>query len=168
MTLPDPTEHELYDLLLVGLSWMRQDKPEQPDRTCASIVRALWNAGALSVTASRTLATNAKLVGLIMGNMVTIQGRGDRKKRLNDAIETSECRLAVLVPSSESFVSVGLVGRRGYGIAVTARGMAYAEQVSPNYAEHVTHAGLREGWIKNRAQMGAIHATPRQVSDLAL
>lgn len=47
--LAQVTDRKIYELLLIGLSWLRLDNPSKLDRTCASVVRAMCYAKVLPV-----------------------------------------------------------------------------------------------------------------------
>lgn len=98
------------------------------------------------------LPRNARLIGEIMGDLGYVRDR----RGLRGLVGTSLYELIALVPGR--FYSAGLVGPKGYGLVITAAGMARAEELYETYDPHLNHRQFSDAWMATAHQMRAANA----------
>jgi hypothetical protein len=143
-------------LCLIGLVWLRQDKPKQLTRSTASVFRALYNARTISTQEKQNVGKNPTLISLAMSNMEFVYGRNPGKQTLEVAIGTSNKHLLTIVPI-KPLNYLKLFGPAGYSVVITEAGMDYAQTAySTVYAEYITPAEFDASWRASVRQMRAM------------
>ena len=148
---------QLFDLWLLGLTWLREDKPEILARPGSSIFGALRCAGVISESQRRTLATNTKLIGHAMANSEIIKApRRPRKPLIDARIGISDMKILTLVVPTSSLQYAKFFGAKGYLHVITECGIQHAKSVESNYSALIDHERFAQGWLGFRSQMIAL------------
>jgi hypothetical protein len=157
-TSQPPSAQQLLDTFLLGMTWLREDRPDILARPGSSIFSAVRLAGVINEGQRRTLASNARLITLAMQNGEIIKGsRRPPKRQLEMRIATSRKYLLTLV-TDQSVQYNKLFGGRGYQHVITEAGMVYARRVAPTYAELLNQEKFTRAWQIFRTQMRASNA----------
>ncbi len=153
-----PSSQQLLDLFLLGMTWLREDRPDILARPGSSIFSAVRLAGVINEGQRKTLARNTSLITLAMKNGEIIKGRRRPPKRqLDPRIATSDKHLLTLVTDG-SVQYDKLFGGRGYQHIITESGMVYAKRVAPQYAALLDRAKFNRAWEIFKSQMRAKNA----------
>jgi hypothetical protein len=159
-----PSSQQLLDLFLLGMTWLREDRPDILARPGSSIFSAVRLAGVINEGQRKTLARNTSLITLAMKNGEIIKGRRRPPKRqLDPRIATSDKHLLTLVTDG-SVQYDKLFGGRGYQHIITESGMVYAKRVAPQYAALLDRAKFNRAWEMFKSQMRAKNAHSPQRS----
>ena len=159
-----PSSQQLLDLFLLGMTWLREDRPDILARPGSSIFSAVRLAGVINEGQRKTLARNTSLITLAMKNGEIIKGRRRPPKRqLDPRIATSDKHLLTLVTDG-SVQYDKLFGGRGYQHIITESGMVYAKRVAPQYAALLDRAKFNRAWEIFKSQMRAKNAHSPQRS----
>lgn len=161
MGLSAPTERQLFDLLAIGLTFMRRatpedDKPIKLDRPSGGIFRTLVAAGTIPESTYPRIRSNDALIGLINQHAEPLEGCGTRTDVLSVTV-TSEKYFVALV-SDGPFVFTRLVGPRSYSLAITEVGLEYADRIIPAYAAHTNPTEFAFFWVRALARQRAMNA----------
>jgi hypothetical protein len=157
-----PSAQQLLDTFLLGMTWLREDRPDILARPGSSIFSAVRLAGVISEGQRKTLAGNSRLITLAMQNGEIIKGaKKPPKQQLVRRIATSDKYLLTLVTDG-SVQYAKLFGGRGYQHVITEAGMAYARTVAPNYARLLNREKFNHAWGVFKTQMRARGAQTRQ------
>lgn len=153
-----PSNQQLFDAFLLGMTWLREDRPNILARPGSSIFSALSLAGVISEGQRRILAGNAGLVTLAMQNGDIIKGtRRPPKSQLEARIAGSRKHLIILV--TDPMMQYGkMFGARGYQHVITAEGMEYAHSVASQYSALLDEAKFRRAWEVFKTRMRAKNA----------
>lgn len=161
-TSQPPSAQQLLDMFLLGMTWLREDRPDILARPGSSIFSAVRIAGVVNEGQRRTLASNSRLITLAMQNGEIIKGsRRPPKRQLEMRIATSRKHLLTLVTDNSVQYSK-LFGGRGYQHVITEAGMVYARSVAPTYAELLNQEKFARAWHTFRTQMRASNARRSQ------
>ena len=159
-----PSSQQLLDLFLLGMTWLREDRPDILARPGSSIFSAVRLAGVINEGQRKTLARNTSLITLAMKNGEIIKGRRRPPKRqLDPRIATSDKHLLTQVTDG-SVQYDKLFGGRGYQHIITESGMVYAKRVAPQYAALLDRAKFNRAWEIFKSQMRAKNAHSPQRS----
>lgn len=163
-TSQPPSAQQLLDTFLLGMTWLREDRPDILARPGSSIFSAVRLAGVINEGQRRTLAGNSRLITLAMQNGEIIKSaRRPPKRQLEMRIATSRKYLLTLVTDNSVQYSK-LFGGRGYQHVITEAGMVYARRVAPTYAELLNQEKFARAWQIFKTQMRASNARKSQGS----
>lgn len=155
---PPPAE-QLFDMFLLGLTWLRDDKPEVLARPGGSVFNALRHANVFSEGQRRLLARNTSLISYAIPRSEVIKAkRRPRKSQIEERIGTSEQLLLTLVVPEEALQFTKLFGPKGYLHVVTDAGVAYARSVAAKYDALIDHPRFAAGWQGFVSQVRAVKA----------
>jgi len=153
-----PSAQQLLDTFLLGMTWLREDRPDILARPGSSIFSAIRLAGVVSEGQRKLLARNTQLITLAMRHGEIIKGaRRPPKRQLEPRIATTDKYLLTLVTDS-SLQFDKLFGGRGYQHIVTESGMVYAQQIAPQYAAILDRTKFNHAWEIFKTQMRAKNA----------
>lgn len=153
-----PSAQQLLDTFLLGMTCLREDRPDILARPGSSIFSAIRLAGVVSEGQRKLLARNTQLITLAMRHGEIIKGtRRPPKRLLEPRIATTDKYLLTLVTDS-SLQFDKLFGGRGYQHIITESGMIYARQIAPQYAAILDRAKFNHAWEVFKTQMRAKNA----------
>lgn len=163
-TANPPGVDMLFKMLLMGLTWLRLERPDILARRGVSIFGTLHAAQLISEGQRLSIPTNTKLISLIMLNCETIKvSRVPQRSRLLEMCANSKFPLIMIVKPARSAVQFDhVVGRGGYLLVVTALGMEMAAEAEAEFSELLDAASFEAAWQRYKARMGAIGAQARR------
>jgi hypothetical protein len=168
-----------YNAFVLGLTFLRRQRPEVLARRGNSIGQALRHAQVLSESQRKTLGVNMALVSQVMRNAETMRGnRQPPKRKVEERCGITDLHLLLLVIPDKAVQYDWVLGPKGkYLLVVTEAGMAYADGIAPQYSELLTPEKFMAGWqgfvkqvqataMRERRQGGrGAPPVPRQSSD---
>lgn len=137
----------MYDILLLGLTYLRQERPDVLARRANSIYRALREARVIGEGQRLSVAKNVSLISMAISHAETM--RGDRKPPKRKIVERcgiSDMHLLLLMPNRPLQYEFVLGPQGNYLLVVTEAGMAYAHSVAAQYSELLTPDKFMDGW----------------------
>ena len=154
------TTEQLYDLFLLGLWRLRQEREDILARTATSVFGAYIGASVITKTQRKAIAIDYKLVTLAMGNAEIIKAaRKPRKQKIVELIGGLDKHLVVLIVPEESPNFTKFFGPKGYEIVITDTGIAHAAGVERKYADLVTAEKFFTGWLAHKRTAAALART---------
>ncbi len=158
MTKPQSfSTEQLLDLLLLGLMFLRVDRPGELTRPGSSVFHSLRHAGAITEAQRRAVVNDYKLHGLMMTNGVV--QRGDRRRyrrQYKELAEQTDKWVIILVPGNHQLMFGRLLGADGYSLAITESGFKHAGSVASEYEQLIDSARFTDGWEAYKTQMRGI------------
>src|SRR6266496_2940111 len=147
----------VYHLLLLGLMYGREDRPEVLARLGNSIFHAIKRAGALTEAERKRLAINQELLALVHRHCEYKRStRRPPKSQVEQLIDTCTKELVVIVVPDEPPRSLKLLGPNGYELVLTNVGMERAMELEPHYEALLTLRAFQKGWKTYASQMRGI------------
>lgn len=159
MPAKDPVE-ELYKLFLMGLMWLREEKPEVLVRRGSSVFSSYAHASPAFKSAQRLPEVSWDLTErLVEGSEVY---RGDKhmgRSDLRRLIESSDKHNIILVvPRAKILEPSKVFGSGGYSHAITKAGIEFALGVMGDYSAIVDARKFLGGWQEHKAKMTLLNA----------
>lgn len=157
------TRH-LYDLFILGLSWMTGDTVGSATRPALGIFRAYQHCGFLSDEQRSGIATNWDLVKLFMEFADTTPRNKPHSLDVIAAILTkTPGHVKTFVPEGFHLNHAKFFGREGYQHAITPLGREYAESITPYYVAPafegmLTRKRFDDGWELYASSIRGMHA----------
>jgi hypothetical protein len=156
---PAQGDSQLYDLLLIGLTFMREANSDVLARPANSIFSAMRHTGLITEAQRRTLSRNFRLIGQVQTNsLIRHELRMPPRRKVVELIESAEKHLLLfVVPDKGSTERVLLqhnriIGPGGYTLIVTEAGMAYARRVVGQFSELLNPEKFAAGWRRFRVE----------------
>lgn len=144
---------QLLDLLLLGLTWLEEDRGDMTPRRASMVFHTMRFANVIGEGEQRKISSNTRLITLGMEEMHIERGaRKPPKKRIEQLVSTTSQRLVVLAVSNTMLDYSRLFGRDGYYLLASVAGMDYANSRSGPYG--ITKADFLAAWEATRTQLG--------------
>ncbi|HKX24460.1 MAG TPA: hypothetical protein VJM46_04425 [Candidatus Saccharimonadales bacterium] len=144
---------QLLDLLLLGLTWLEEDRGGMVPRRASMVFHTVRYAGVMTERERRGISRNARLISLGMRHMEIVRGPKPRKKAMQELIGTTDKRLVVLGVTETMLDYNRLFGTKGYHLLITETGMAYANSRAAAYPV-LSKTKFLESWEPARMQLG--------------
>jgi hypothetical protein len=168
---PDPTDKELYELMLIGLRFQRILPAGMPETRVllghmanGAFIALEW-LGVLTKASRVALSTNPGFVGLVYSRceVVRYQDTFTRPKQRKNIQEVKK-DLFVPIKENEAFAHGLLVAPQGYRLYVSGAGVARVDQELRAKYPLLTPEVFRPAWAYYRRQVrrADIHQTRRQ------
>lgn len=158
MTGKSPAEG-LYDLFVMGLMWLREDRPETLARRGASVFSAYGHANGVFGSAIRLAPQSWDLMELVHDQSVVYEG--DKYPGVRDLrkwIAESDTHNVILKVPKRPETPELYFGASGFRHVITRAGIDYALGVAGEYSSVITAKKYLEGWAKHRRQITTFHA----------
>ncbi len=167
--MPAPPSAELlYDACLLGLTYLREDRPHILARPGVSIFQGLRHAQVLTERQRLDLVKHYRLITLMMERSHIEYGdRSPSSQQLRALIATLDQHLIILVVPREQLQYARIVGPHGYLLVITEAGMEYARNVAPRYGQLLTAEKYRTAWKQYVHQVRGAKASRQQRGTLA-
>jgi len=158
MEVENPAEH-MYHFFLMGLAWLREDRPHELARRGSGIFWS-YEGATPAFRSSRALAMISwDLAELVKERSFVYEGEKPpstrQLKRL--IVESDKHNIILAVPPKELQPEI-LFGPKGYSHVITNAGMAFAADVAGLYSELITRDDFMTGWAKYRDRMQTFNA----------
>jgi hypothetical protein len=144
---------QLLDLLLLGLTWLEEDRGGLIPRRASMVFHTIRYAGVMTENQRRGISSNAKLITHSMPHMHIVRGPKPRKRAVGELAGTTGKRLIVLGVGEAMLDYNRLFGRNGYHLLISSAGMDYANSRAAAYPI-LTRAKFLESWEPARMQLG--------------
>lgn len=160
-------EEKLYDFFLMGLMWLREDKPEVLSGLGASVFASYSHATKLTRSFQYVVATCFDLMELIQKESEVLEGdkRPERKVVLERITLSEKNSIIIVVPRGEVDPEK-LIAPGGYRHVITEKGIEHAKRLMPDYERTINKKLFLKGWRLYKAQMATIHAQDTAASKL--
>lgn len=150
-----------YDLLLIGLAFLREDRPDVLERRPSSVFTTWRNTRVLTDRERRATGRNVSLISLAMPHMEYLYGWVS-SRQLQTGADRSTQHLLVVVPEGEGRLShVKLFKPQGYKVVLTDVGLQDALRTLSSYPSLDKSSFLR-AWARFTQQMSTMHAHRRE------
>lgn len=150
---------ELYDLFLMGLTWLRHDREDILARPGLSVFSSHTRAKAIMEAQRKSLATNSKLITLTMKHAEIIKAdKRPSKKDIVDKIKKSKAHILTLVVPDQSLNFTKFFGPQGYLHVITAAGIEQALEVASKHSKRIDEVRFLEGWAMYKLSVRKINA----------
>lgn len=142
------SDAQLFDLYLMGMAYLKEDKPHILARPGSSIFGALQHAAVISEGQRRRLGINAKLISAAMLHSETLRRvKTPPKSLVEERIAVSEMYILTIVRSKAAPLQFAkFFGPQGYSHVLTDAGLEYASNVAPGYAEVIDQDRFMQAW----------------------
>jgi hypothetical protein len=152
--------HEaLYDFLLMGLAWLREDNPDILARRGASVFSCYSHAGVLPRSALQLVEQSHDLMDLVIAHSEVIVGEKKPKKReVRKLIKESKRSNIILASPDVEMEREKLFGPYGYSHVITDIGIEHAMSVMGEYDKLIDMSRFLRGWTKHKTQMSGFAA----------
>ena len=144
---------QLLDLLLLGMTWLEEDRGGMIPRRASMVFHTIRYAGVMTESERRKISGNPRLITLGMSHMHVVRGPKPRKKAVEELAGTTDKRLVVLGVGAAMLDYNRLFGRNGYHLLVSATGMDYANSRAAAYPV-LTKAKFLASWDPARMTLG--------------
>ncbi len=148
-------DRRVLDLLLVGLSWLAEDRPDAMSGwTGNGILRTMVSAGALSREQQQLLAKNApeSLRKLLSANAYVYMPRQVRGGGSHGLKQGSKGKLFIIKQTSMLYVSQMVFEPRGYSLLSTSEGREHGRRVASSFEPQLTRESFNGHWNAHRRQ----------------
>lgn len=160
------TTEQLYDLFLLGMWRLRQEREDILTRTATSVLGAYVGASVITKSQREALTKDYKLVTLVMKNANLIKGdRRPFKSKIVELIGELNEHLIVLITPEESTNFTKFFGkskrkdnRDVYEFVITNSGIAHAASVESRYTDLVSPEKYFRGWLAHKQRAAAANA----------
>lgn len=160
----DPAEG-LYNLFLMGLTWLREDNPDVLARRGASVFSSFEHATPVFKSARRLTEMSWELMELVCAHSIVHEAeKPPGKRELRQIIVESEMHNIVLVSPQSELTPQTLFGASDCRHVITDAGMTYAMQAAAPYAEIVNRDTFLQGWRKYKVGMTSLNTKRRRAS----
>jgi|GEM_PF-6529471 len=158
------TDEELFDLLLLGLTWVQENVRTRPGWTGNGILHTLKFCGAVNEAQYHLIARSpsGSLRKYAVAHSVCVWP--DQKRRINTILKTSDMLTVVLI-DSVMLASDRIFLPRGYRLLATDKGRARAHKVATSYARELPHDMFMGQWKSHRQQMNGMFAATSALRD---
>lgn len=165
-----PSADKMFDLFMLCLMWLREDRPEILRRPAVSVFHLLYqtkvitNAERLAIVGNpkRHLVGDARLISKIMQNSELLKfERTPDKKRVGEICDATDKLLLVLVVPSEALQYHKILGPDGYKIVITRAGMEHARSITQQYEGIMDVQTFKAGWTAIQNRMRGITGVQR-------
>lgn len=141
------------DLLLLGLTWLEEDRGGLIPRRAGMIFHTWRYLGVIGEGERRVIASgNASLINQVMPQMQIERGRRKPSKAAIEKIVNTTDKRFVVLAIGQQLVYARLLGRDGYYMLPSAAGMDYANSIARRYT--TTKAQFLAAWEPARMQLG--------------
>jgi hypothetical protein len=148
MVLRQPSPAQLYRLILLSLSWLRES--QQMAEQVEVILQAMMRTGA--ILDLQHVGQSAELSNFMLFNAFPTHLTSTETVGFKNALRTDTSHLLVIVPRDRVFAYNQLLGPSGFEYAITDAGVLFVKQKSPDN-ESVTRDMFIQAWKEIRTEM---------------
>ncbi len=159
MSDDNPVE-QLYQLFIMGLAWLREEKPDVWARRGSSVFSSYARGAGGVLSSVKMLALESwDLADFVSERSVIFEGdKHPGKRELRRIITGSDQYSVLLVVPRGELTPDRLFGPGGYSHAVTDAGIEFAQSVASTYERIVTLEIFLKGWARYKQQMISYNA----------
>lgn len=150
---------QLYDLFLMGLTWLRNEREDILARPGLSVFSSHARAKAIIEAQRKSLVTNSKLITLTMQHAEIIKAdKRPTKSEIVKKINKSKAHVLTLVIPDQSLNYTKFFGPQGYLHVITAAGIEQALEVASKHAKLIDEVRFINGWEIHKSSMRKFNA----------
>lgn len=168
---PPPGSALMYDLLLIGLMFMREANADVLARPASSIFNALRHARLYTERHRQGIVKDYRLIGLIQTNSTIVHEAKPLRRYVLEEIGKLDTHLLFYIPPATTEPGAPpvpvmlqhprLVGPGGYELIITEAGIVAAHKKLPQFSELLDAEKFADAW-KNFRQQSRRAAMDRQ------